>query len=234
MIMKKILLFINLIWFTTLINAQGFGIQLGLNSAKFANEFTRNFKYENVEENKTKTINTSAKTGLNIGVNYDIELMDNLYIQPGIYYSQKGTEINGKDIDGNWLKKIKLSYMDLSILIKYKFELTDEVNLLALAGPSLNYGLSGEDVFIQGKYNDEDEIVFSSDYDEALDNSDTILYKKSYTGMNIGLGAEYNKIEFKINYSFALSNTTTYGSAYGHDDYKQNVFSINLGYRFMD
>jgi len=236
--MKKFFLLLSLFLGISFGNAQGFGVQLGLNSAKLSGE-------QIITDGTTESfpIKSSAKSGLNMGLNYDFEISENLYVQPGLYFSQKGTK---GDFVYPWgsIEKwdLRVNYLEIPVLIKYKFEINDDISILGLAGPSYNLGLSGELISID---NDDKPDTYDLDlinnYDDKDNDGNTYAWKKTYFGFQIGAGVMYQNFELKLMYTAGLSNasvidkSSSNNSYYAYkEDFKQNVFSINLGYRFMD
>jgi hypothetical protein len=222
--MKKVLfssLFIILLFNKSI--AQDFGVQLGINMA--------HMHYVLIYENKEKEILTSNTTGINIGINYDIELSENLYFEPGLFYSSKGYVINDKDEQD----KLKLSYLDFPLLIKYKTEIGDDLFLIGKFGPSVSMGVGGSYSECEDTDCHTDNVQFVNVVKEI--ERDTEYFRPFDYGINFGVGATYNNFEFGFNYYLGLNDIgSDYkfdGTLYEDDDvFRHRVFSINLGYRF--
>ncbi len=209
--MKKTVLLLTLISFSTLLQAQGFGIQLGYNMAKLS-----------LSERLEKFEHLNSISGFNIGFNYDIEIAENLYLEPGLIYTAKGGELlteeegyNGKD----FIETNKFNYLEVPILGKYTFEVGDEMYLFGKFGLSFGFALSGKYIRDNGKDVEEEDWKFGSNSDElnAFD-----------TGLNIGAGVMFNNLEVGINYNSGQSNILNSKK----NKWYNKVFSINFGYRF--
>ncbi len=214
--MKKTILILSL-FLTSMLNAQGFGIQAGYNSAKFyfPNDNLQDFEHIN------------ALGGMNFGLNYDIEIMENFYVEPGLLYSQKGTnylvEGEGAYEDGvehDLTLSTRLNYFEIPVFAKYNLEIGDNMYLTGKFGISYAFALSGKNTMDNGVDTTTKDLEFG-------DNKD---YKSSDFGINIGTGIKFNNFEVGINY-FTGSNID-YSDNNSRHVTKNKVFSINLGYRF--
>ena len=86
-------------------------------------------------------LKTADRTGFYLGVNADIPIAENLSIEPGIYYSQKGYDLKGdfgiKGIEflgASAKASLITQYIDLPVLLKGNFG-----GLLIFAGPQVSY-----------------------------------------------------------------------------------------------
>jgi hypothetical protein len=80
-------------------------------------------------------------TGFYVGVNSSIPLGENFSVEPGIYYTQKGSQINGKlngkigDLIGVSAKSIlQANYIDVPLILK-----ANVGGLQLFAGPQISY-----------------------------------------------------------------------------------------------
>src|SRR5688572_28966804 len=86
---------------------------------------------------KTSTgddLNNQLKTGFNGGVNVEFPLSNGFYLQPGVEYRQKGSELS----NGN---KLTLSYIDIPVNFIYKPTLGAGTMLLGF-GPYVGFGVN--------------------------------------------------------------------------------------------
>ena len=138
---NKILLIISigLSSFSIAQTTPSFGVRAGVSSSGIRGESMENL---NKLLNYTNGMLTrSNNTGFFVGVNSSIPLGENFSVEPGIYYTQKGTQLIGKlpgkigEISGVSAKSIlQANYIDVPLMLKAN------VNGLKLfAGPQLSY-----------------------------------------------------------------------------------------------
>jgi len=140
-IMKnKILLFIALFFSTASFSQQiHFGGSIGISNYRISGQVADNLKqFLNFSNG---LISTKPVTGFYAGGFASIPVTDNLSIEPGLYYSQKGYQMNGaytvKGIDilnANATAQLHTNYIDMPVLIKANFN-----GLQLFAGPQLSY-----------------------------------------------------------------------------------------------
>ena len=138
---KKILLFCSLA-FSTIIFAQtspSFGVRAGLSSAKMSGEAANNLN--DLLDFTNGGITTNSHTGFFGGGYVNIPLTGQLSVEPALYYTQKGYELQGelnvKGLDflgANAKAKLTSSYIDLPILLKGNFS-----GFQIFAGPQISY-----------------------------------------------------------------------------------------------
>lgn len=137
----KILLILSL-FVTSLSFAQvtpSFGVRAGILSSGIRGDAPDNLNQ--LLDYTNGMVVTKDHTGFFAGVNADIPVSENFSIEPGLYYSQKGYEINGHvDVKGaeflgiNAKAVLQTQYIDVPLLLKGNFG-----GLQAFAGPQLSY-----------------------------------------------------------------------------------------------
>jgi hypothetical protein len=140
--MKKKLLLLISIAISTISFAQtvpSFGVKAGISSSGIRGDAVDNFT--NLLDFAKGNITTKDHTGFFAGGYANIPMSENFSIEPGVYYSQKGYELNGalnlKGLDflGANAKAVLLSqYVDMPILLKGNFN-----GLQIFAGPQISY-----------------------------------------------------------------------------------------------
>lgn len=87
-------------------------------------------------------------TGLSVGVFADIPIGNNLSFMPELIYNTKGFKFNESlnvgeviivPIDIGATAMIKAAYVDIPLLVKYKFKNEGGISPYLFAGPSINY-----------------------------------------------------------------------------------------------
>jgi len=170
-----------------------YGVRLGLNVANITGDGTT----------------LSSKAGLNFGGVIGLRISETtpLFIESGLYYTQRG----GKD--GSYTAD--LNCLEIPILLKYGIKATDDIAVLPFIGPYFALGVGG-----QTEYSGIDGKEKESTYDHLLNRNDM--------GFKLGCGAEYNMIYVEVAYQFGLHNIAEDSDLSIH----ANQLSINLGVNF--
>lgn len=194
-----------------------FGVRAGVN---FTNVTGKDYAGNSLDNNK-------LKTGFNIGVNAEIPIAPDFYVQPGLLFSTKGTKIKPS---GSPDVKVNLSYIEIPINLLYKPELSGGKLLLGV-GPYFGFGVGGK--YKQGS--NEQTIKFKSEVTMA--DLATNSYAKGFdAGGNLLVGYELSsKISFQLNAQLGMVKINSKVTDYpGGDKAKQKNtgFGISVGYRF--
>lgn len=143
---KQILLFISII-ISTLSFAQikpSFGVSAGLSYAGMRGQSVDNLKsLLNFTDGK---ISTSNRTGFFAGAAVSIPLDKMISIAPGIYYTQKGYDLNGSIsvkgadfLNANAKARLQSNYLDMPVLLKANIN-----GFQIFAGPQFSYLLNAD------------------------------------------------------------------------------------------
>ena len=139
--MKKKILLITGLFISTISFAQriSFGASAGVSVYNMRGDAVNNIKQ--LLDFTNDIVTAKPVTGFYGGGYTNIPLMNNLSVEPGIYYSQKGYEIGGsytfKDIEiltANASARLRTSYIELPVLLKANFN-----GLQVFAGPQISY-----------------------------------------------------------------------------------------------
>jgi len=181
-----------------------FGIRAGVNFQNLNGKDADGHKLEN-----------DLKTGFNAGVNAEIPVGIDFYLQPGLLFSTKGAkyDIQGTEITRN------ISYLELPINFLYKPEL-GEGHLLLGFGPYAAYAVGGK---IKGGSTDID-MEFGNEIGET---------KPFDAGANLLAGYEFsNNLSFQLNAGLGLINMYNRPNGDSETSLKNTGFGVSLGYRF--
>lgn len=180
-----------------------FGIRAGVN-----------FQNLNGKDESGDKIDGKLKTGFNAGVNAEIPVGIDFYLQPGLLFSTKGAKADVGDGSTN------ISYLELPINFIYKPELGTGRMVLGF-GPYAGYAIGG-------KYK-----VGSTDTDiEFGDQPDEL--KRFDAGANLLAGYEFsNKLSFQLNAGLGLIRLNNRASGDNESSVKNTGFGVSLGYRFQ-
>jgi len=223
------------------------GVQLGLNSTNISQSVSDT--YHDLD------IPVKSKFGFNMGVVAEYPLNDQMGLQSGLLFTQKGYQVDwdaflkregmGGSIDGYWI--YNYNYLELPINFYYNFD-----NVYLYTGPYLAYGLGGTSK-IDATYNndgDSDSVkqtdnlqavngaVKSEDYFNVESDVPVIkVYNAFDIGFDIGVGYKYQQFMLKAQYSVGFSNLTpkiSDQSDFNPNDLKKTNkgFNISLVYYF--
>ena len=80
------------------------------------------------------------QTGLNVGVvaGFPLTYSDPLYLETGLYYIEKGGK---KSLGGGKKMTYDLNYLEIPVVVKYKYEIDDDLTIEPFAGGYFAAGL---------------------------------------------------------------------------------------------
>ncbi len=158
---------------------KGFGIELGYVSSTWS--------YDEDDED------TKSTGGFTLGVTYDypINSIPNFSVMGGLFYVPKGISL----FDGD--EVYNANYLELQATAKYSYALpvlNNELNVFALAGPYVAFGVGGS-------------IDVEDDPDGTFDDLSTFdMYKRFDAGLVLGLGVNWRNYSLTFRYSLGLAN----------------------------
>ena len=194
--------------FTTAIFAQSktsFGIRAGVN-----------FQNLNGKDGNGDKLDNKLKTGFNAGVNAEIPVGIDFYLQPGLLFSTKGAKYNFMNVE----VKRNISYLELPVNFLYKPELGKGRMLLGF-GPYAAFAVGGT---IKGT-NPDIDMEFGDQPGET---------KRFDAGANLLAGYECsNKLSFQLNAGLGLINMVNRLAGDSKTTIKNTGFGVSAGYRFQ-
>ena len=206
--MKKILLIVAVLFFAAnLSKAQDFtvGVRVGMNVANIGGDYEGD-----------------AKLGLKAGIVGTFPLADNIYLEPGAFFSPKGSKLEYKTLDGKNAKHLcNLNYLEIPINGVYKYEINSNLTVRGHLGPYFGFGVCGKSKDkIDGKV---DKNSKNKNFKQSGNN-----LKAFDCGLNVGAGIEFSVCYLGVQYGFGLVNMSK------DDDYKMRngVFSVDFGVNF--
>jgi len=144
----------------------------------------------NVNSDDDRFDGGDMQAGLNVGgvIGFQLSSAAPVYLESGLYYTEKG----GKGYYEGKKFTYDLNYLEMPILIKYRYEIDDDMSVQPFAGGYLALGVSGK----VKNYGDRETMSsYSNDY-----------FKRFDGGLRIGCGFEYQIIYADISYEFGLAN----------------------------
>jgi hypothetical protein len=188
-----------------------------------------NFQNLNGKDYQGNDLDLKLKTGFHIGVNAEIPIAPEFYLQPGVLFSTKGAKSKTDDD-----AKINISYIEVPINFLYKPELSGGKLLLGI-GPYVAFGVGGK---VKGG-NQEKDITFKNKITAAdYLNGGSNIYafaKRLDVGGNLLFGYELSsKISAQLNAQLGLVkiNPEIEGVSNDKTKVKNTGFGVSLGYRF--
>lgn len=196
-------------------------VKAGLTSSGIRGEAMNNLN--NLLDFTDGRVTTQNRTGFFAGVSVGIPLNEQITVEPGIYYSQKGIELNGelgiKGIEflgANARARLQSDYIDVPILLKanlgggLKIFAGPQVSYLASSNLKTNAGVLGINLF-----------------NNTLDASDQ--FNKWDMGVTGGVSYEF-KNGFSISgaYDYGLSRIDANNSVNGYN----SSIKVGIGIKF--
>lgn len=182
------------------------GIRLGLNIASLSSE--------------TADYDMDSRSGLAFGGVYGLQLANDtpLWLETGFFYSEKGGKTHW---DGGKVST-RLSYFQAPVVVKYSFDVADDLYVQPFLGGYLALGIGGK-TKEYGQYDNVTHTYAGRDSYSSFDR-----FNRFDGGLRIGCGAEYKMVYAELGFDFGLANI-----AKGDFDttHTRNFF-INVGVNF--
>lgn len=125
-----------------------------------------------------------SRFGFNAGMSVDVPFLKSLYLETGLYATQKGCKFGDE--------KVNPLYIEVPVLASYRYDFSNDVQLRVNAGPYVAYGISGKS---------GDEKYFSGDY----------ANKRFDMGLQVGTGVTVSKFYVGCAYEFGLTKVNKEG-----------------------
>ena len=239
--MRKILT-ISAVAIATLFSSQAFS-QLKVGGKAGLNLANQSFNFDDSDIEPA----SKMKFGFHVGAAVEYGLTDDLAIQSGLLFTQKGFSYDleddlpdGTSVDG--YDRVNLSYLEIPISVAYKIN-----DFQVYAGPYVAFGIAGKNKWdytletAAGSEDFSDETSFKPVFGEVSDGDladDEQAFAAFDFGLNAGVGYQFGPMLVNAGYSLGLGNIAP---AYDSDDYdradfKQNnrVITVSLTYFFLD
>jgi len=189
-----------------------FGFKAGVNFQNLTGKDVNGDKLDN-----------KLKAGLALGVNAQIPVATDFYIQPGVEFNQKGAKSN----DGNYTTS--LSYIDIPVSLVYK-PMLGTGRLILGFGPYVGFGVGGK---VKGGGSTAD-VKFDNDITISDFNTGNAYFKRMDAGANFLAGYEMSsKLSLQLNAQLGLVKINPKIEEVPNDQssVKNTGFGLSLGYR---
>lgn len=183
-------------------NGTKFGVKGGAN---FSNFYT-----DDVDDN-------NVLTGFNIGLFAKLPISDNIFLQPEISYTGKGSELVYNNALVSGTAQFKLDYIEIPFLLVVNIS----KNFNLHAGPYAAYMISGKTTnkSDNGSYNFEDKI-------------DVNDFNRFDAGLAGGVGLDLEPVSFGVRYNYGLTKIGKDNSDFTSSDAKNSVLSVYAAFGF--
>jgi len=180
-----------------------YGIRLGLNIASMSSDMA--------------TMDTDSRTGWAFGAVYGLQLANStpIWLEAGLLYSEKGGE---SKIYYENLEKItyRLSYLEVPVVVKYGFDIIDDLYIDPFLGGYLALGVGGKTK------------TYTRNVDDRTSESSFNYANRFDAGLRVGCGVEYQMLYAEVGFNFGIANI-------GKSDFdavRNRNFFINVGVNF--
>ena len=170
-----------------------------------------------------------AKLGFKAGIVADFPLADNIYLEPGLYFSPKGAKKEYSVLGVTSKTYCNLNYVEIPINGVYKFEVNSNFAVRGHVGPYFGFGILGKTkTKVDGKVDKESKVSNFKDghnkYDEPHND-----YSKFDFGLNLGAGIEFSVCYLGVQYGMGFVD---FNRNRGDQKLRNNVFSVDFGINF--
>ena len=199
--------------------------------ANFSNITTTNDG--SVDDNK-------SLVGFHVGLQGDLPLASFFSIQPGVFFTTKGSKTEaGKSTDANYYKATtNPMYIEVPVNFVFKLPVGEQSKFFVGAGPYLGIGVAGKNK-VEGKilgnsfsssksieWSDDD--ITTTNYEE---NAGYGIMRRFDYGLNGTVGIEGNKALISVNYGYGLAKLQSGTDSQADDKNKNRVISLTLGFK---
>ncbi len=205
--MKKVILSAIAVFAFGLANAQGveFGVKGGLNVA-------------NTNQTITSGITKNPILGVNVGFFADVKITPKFSVQPEILFSMQGTELSASGGGFKTTGTSTINYINIPVMAKF------------FVAPKLSLQVGPQAGFVVAA---TDKLVTNVPGFASYNNDAKSDYNSVDFGLNFGVGFDISKkilIDLRYNLGLTAINKNPIS---GQSDIKNNVFSLNVGYKFL-
>ncbi len=208
--MKKFVLIFTAIVFSTVIYAQlGLGIKGGWTMSKLSTNIS--------------DYHEAAKSGFQLGAY--VRLGEKIHLQPEAYFTTKTSELKfNQTQSGEVSQKVKLSSIDVPVLVGFRILKLPTLNVRIQAGPMASIVVNKKfDVSINGVDSEEDDSPIIEDD-----------FSNVNWGLQFGAGVDFLFLTADVRYELGLNNIyKTPEGATTDPTIKNNVFFISVGWKIL-
>lgn len=192
-----------------------------------------NYQNINGKDPSGNALKNSLVLRFNAGINYEIPIAPEFFLQPGIQFVTKGTKgsVSYTDNTGNHniTREIFLSYVEIPVNMVFK-PAFGTGHLVLGFGPYYGYAIGGKAKFSGAPTPQDSKIQFEKS-SPTSDANDLLYFKRADMGANFFAGYELgNGINLLLNTQLGLININSKTNSKMMN--KNTGFGLTLGYRF--
>lgn len=204
-----------------------FGIRTGINISSIGGDFKNTL-------NEFTDLNN--KIGFDVGAIIDVPIWKALYVQSGLFFTTKGAETKYEESDEenkgtpNDEKKgsFNAMYLEIPILLSYRFNLDKNMKWHIHFGPYIAYGIGGKARYANSENGERQEK--KSDFFGKSD--DSYGFNRFDTGLSFGTGLSFKHHYIGLQYELGLANVANKTYWGKKTSFKMNNLAISYGYNF--
>ena len=191
-----------------------------------------NFQNINGKDQDGDKLSNNMQTRFNIGVNAEIPVATDFYLQPGLLFITKGARSKDAILGQNITSTVHLSYLELPLNFLYK-PVLGSGHLILGFGPYVALGVGGKVKYEVSGSSQNEDIKFKNKV-RSSDAHDVVYFRPLDAGANLLAGYEFNnKFSFQLNAQLGLTkiNPEYEGLTNDKTSSKNTGFGLSLGYR---
>jgi len=199
-----------------------------------------NFQNMNGKESNGDKLENGLLIGFHAGINVNIPLVENFYIQPGLMFSVKGARNNffnmpNKAANDSYNTTTKINYVEIPLNFLYRPQVGNGYVLLGF-GPYIAFGIGGKQKSEIGDFSYEQEIAFKNEISESdFFDVHNAYFRRFDAGANIFFGYEIPMGVFlQLNAQLGMLKINPVHTWDDGDEtsYKNTGYGLSIGYRF--
>jgi hypothetical protein len=174
-------------------------------------------------------VKANLKAGFRIGANLDLTILEQLHLQGGIFYSDKGGKTTNETLGSGTVvleSTATLNYLEIPFYLNYMTGEAGGNRFFIGAGPYIGYCLGGKTKYKNPITGQDESVTLKVGTDKTNDN-----IKPLDMGININVGYMLsNNFYARAQYGIGLTNNMPSGNK---DNSEKNAgFAISIGYNF--
>lgn len=196
---------------------------------------TKDNVYSVGENGKTVELSSKWKTGMLAGVDFDYQVLPQVSLSAGVYYSEQGCKYDNGQVDGTTLSlktgthtglsnmQTNLKYINVPVLLN----MYAAKNFAFKAGVQMGFNVSGKFDITETEYTvNEDGTV---EYQKPVTTKVDCDMRKFDLSIPVGLSYEYMNVIVEARYNIGLTRTD---KLLGSNAPKNSAINISAAYRF--
>ncbi|MBS1574519.1 MAG: PorT family protein [Bacteroidetes bacterium] len=177
--------------------------------------------------------------GFHVGFQGDLPIAPVLSIQPGVFFTTKGSKTqSGNPTDANYFKATtNPMYIEVPVNVVFKAPVGEQSKFYVGAGPYIAMGIAGKNKvdykISNASFHSEKNIEWSNDNNSSdpLVNLGYSTIRRFDYGLNGTVGVEGNKAIVSVNYGYGLAKLRPNSDNSVDDKNKHRVISVTVGFK---